>query len=116
MGWPTRERKFETLAMPATIIPFTSAPSLFEPAEKRDRAPTVRRTRSIRGSALDESEARLWRVSARQRSLGETIAELFALAVFLLSALALLAGCFAELHQLLQTDAIGQVAMKALQG
>jgi hypothetical protein len=101
--------------MPATIIPFTSATSLFEPAEKRNRAPTVRRTRSIRVSALDECDAQLWRVSARQSSLGETIAELLVLAVFILSALALIAGCFAELQPLLQTDAIGHVAIKALQ-
>ena len=70
----------------------------------------------MRVSSLNEPEARLWKVSAQQSSHGAAIIELFVLAVFLLTALLLIAGCFFELYQLLQTDALGHVARKALQG
>jgi hypothetical protein len=104
------------LSMPAKIILFTPATSLSEAAEKQNCAPTIRRTKAIRVSSLNEPEARLWKVSAQQGSLGAAIIELFVLAVFLLVALLLIAGCFVELYQLLQTDALGHVARKALQG
>ena len=100
----------------ATIILFTPVTSLSEAAEKQNCAPTLRRTKAIRVSSLNKPEARLWKVSAQQGSLGAAIIELFVLAVFLLIALLLIAGCFVELYQLLQTDALGQVARKALQG
>lgn len=90
--------------------------SLSEAAEKQNCASTIRRTKAIRVSSLNEPEARLWKVSAQQGSLGAAIIELFVLAVFLLTALLLIAGCFVELYQLLQTDALGHVARKALQG
>jgi hypothetical protein len=104
------------LSMPAKIILFTPATSLSEAAEKQNCAPTIRRTKAIRVSSLNEPEARLWKVSAQQGPLGAAIIELFVLAVFLLVALLLIAGCFVELYQLLQTDALGHVARKALQG
>jgi hypothetical protein len=100
----------------ATIILFTPATSLPEVAEKQNCALTIRRTKAIRVSTLNEPEARLWKVSAQQGSLGAAIIEPFVLAVFLLTALLLMAGCFVELYQLLQTDALGHVARKALQG
>lgn len=100
----------------ATIILFTPATSLSEAAEKQNCASTIRRTKAIRVSSLNEPEARLSKVSAQQGSLGAAIIELFVLAVFLLIALLLIAGCFVELYQLLQTDALGHVARKALQG
>jgi hypothetical protein len=101
--------------MPATIIPFTPATSLFEPAAKRNCALTTPRTKGIHITSRDEPETRLWKVCARQGSLWETIIELFVFAVFLLIALALVAGCLAELPQLLQRDAIGYVAREALE-
>ena len=101
--------------MPATIIPFTSATTLFQPTEKRNPALTSRRTKRSRVSSRNEPEARLWKVCARQSSLGQTIIELFVLTVFLLIALALVVGCIVELQQLLQTDAIGHVATEANQ-
>jgi hypothetical protein len=102
--------------MPATIIPFAAATSLVEPTEKRNRALTGPRTKGIHVSSHDEPEPRLWKVCARQGSLGQTIIEVFVLAVFLLVALALVAGCFAELQRLLQMDAIWDVAAEALHG
>jgi hypothetical protein len=101
--------------MAATIIPFTSATTLFEAAEKRNPALTAGRTKRSRVSSLDEPEARLWKVCARQTSRREATIEVLVVAVFFLIALALIAGCVVELQQLLQTDAIGQAATKALQ-
>ena len=80
------------LSMPATIILFTPATSLSEAAEKQNCAPTLRRTKAIRVSSLNKPEARLWKVSAQQGSLGAAIIEQFVLAVFLLIALLLIAG------------------------
>lgn len=100
--------------MPATIIPFTSARTLFQPTEKRNPALTARRTKRSRVSSRNEPEARLWKVCARECSLGHAIMEVFVLTVFLLIALALVVGCIVELQRLLQTDAIGHVATEAL--
>jgi hypothetical protein len=82
--------------MPTTIIRFTPAKTLFEPAEKRKSALTTRRTKRSRVSSLNEPETRLWKVSA-QASRREAIIELLVLAVLILITLALLVDCFVEL-------------------
>jgi hypothetical protein len=84
-------------AMPTTIIPFTPAANLFEPAERRKCALTTRRTKRSRVSSHGEPETRLWKV-CEQASRREAILELLALAVLMLITLALLAGCFVELQ------------------
>jgi len=84
--------------MPATIIPFTPAATLFEPAEKRKSALTTRRTKHSRVSSLNEPETRLWKVCA-QAFRREAMIELLVLAVLILIALAVLVDCFVELQQ-----------------
>jgi len=98
--------------MPATIIPFTSATSLFELADKRNSASTAQRTRRTRVKSIDEPETRLWKLFARQHSRWEAIVELIIFAVFVFIALALVA-CFVEVEQ--RTDVICQAAVEVIQ-
>ena len=84
--------------MPTTIIPFTPATTLFEPAEKRESALTTRRTKRSRVSLPKEPETRLWKVCA-QASRREAIIELLVLAVLIFITLILLVDCFVELQQ-----------------
>jgi hypothetical protein len=84
--------------MPTTIIPFTSATTLFEPAEKRKSALTTRQIKRSRVSSLNEPETRLWKVCA-QASRREAIIELFVLAVLIFITLVLLVDCLIELQQ-----------------
>jgi len=95
--------------MPATIIPFTSATSLFESAEKRNPVLITERIKRARVKSVDGPETRLWKVCARRASLGEKVIERFILGVFLSIALALVA-CFVEVQQ--RTDAIEQAAVE----
>ena|SRR5215469_11408420 len=99
--------------MPATIIPFTSATTLFESAEKRDSTLTARRAERTRVKSVDEPETRLWKACAQERSCYLTIIELIIFAVFVFIALAPVA-CFVEVKQ--RTDAIAQAAVKAQSG
>ena len=84
--------------MPTTIIPFTPAVTLFEPAEKRKSALTTRRTKRSRVTLPNEPETRLWKVCA-QASRQEAIIELFVLAILILITFALGVDCFVELQQ-----------------
>jgi hypothetical protein len=84
--------------MPTTIIPFTSARTLFEPAEKRKSTLTTRRTKRSRVSSLNQPETRLWKVCA-QASRREAIIELLVLAVLIFITLVLLVDCLIELQQ-----------------
>ena len=84
--------------MPTTIIPFTPATTLFEPAERGKSALTSRRTKRSRVSSINEPETRLWKVCAQASRRGAII-ELLVLAVLILITLALLVDCFVELQQ-----------------
>jgi len=92
--------------MPTTIIPFTRAATLLEPATKRKSALTSERRKRSRVSSLNESETRLWKVCA-EASRREAILELLVLAVLLLITLTVLTDCLVELQQQLKADAIG---------
>jgi hypothetical protein len=83
--------------MPTTIIPFTRAPTLFEPTGKRKSALTIRRKKRSHVSSLNEPETRLWKVSA-QAARREAIIELLVLVVLILITLALLVDGFVELR------------------
>ena len=63
-----------------------------------------------------ESEARLWKLSAQAVSPKVARIELFALMLFLTLAVVGVVSCFAELFQLLDNDAVGWVARKAIGG
>jgi hypothetical protein len=61
-----------------------------------------------------EPEERLWKLSAQAVSPRFARIELFALILFLAIAVVGLVSCFAELSQLLDNDAIGWVARRAI--
>jgi hypothetical protein len=63
-----------------------------------------------------EPEQRLWKLSAQAVSPKVARIELFALILFLTIAVVGVVGCFAELFQLLDNDAIGWIARKAAGG
>jgi hypothetical protein len=68
----------------------------------------------IQLSSACQPEERFWKLS-KQAPKSATI-ELFVLTLFLVVALVAVTSCFAELSHLLQSDAIGQVAAKAIAG
>jgi hypothetical protein len=63
-----------------------------------------------------EPEERLWKLSAQAVSPRFARIELFALILFLAIAVVGVVSCFAELSQLLDNDAIGWIARKAIGG
>ena len=63
-----------------------------------------------------EPEERLWKLSTQAVSPRFARIELFALILFLTIAVVGVVSCFAELFQLLDNDAVGWVARKALGG
>ena len=70
----------------------------------------------IRLSPICEPEERLWTRSGRAASPNFAMIELFVLVLFLAVALGGTVTCFTELSLVLQSDAIGHVAMKAING
>jgi hypothetical protein len=63
-----------------------------------------------------QPEERLWKLSAQAVSPRFARIELFALILFLAIAVVGVVSCFAELSQLLDNDAVGWVARKAIGG
>jgi hypothetical protein len=63
-----------------------------------------------------EPEERLWKLSAQTVSPRFARIELFALILFLAISVVGVVSCFAELSQLLDNDAVGWVARKAIGG
>jgi hypothetical protein len=63
-----------------------------------------------------EPEESLWKLSAQAVSPRFARIELFALILFLAIAIVGVFGCFAELSRLLDNDAVGWVARKAIGG
>ena len=63
-----------------------------------------------------EPEERLWKLSTQAVSPRFARIELFALILFLAIAVVGVVSCFAELFQLLDNDAIGWIARKAIGG
>ena len=63
-----------------------------------------------------EPEERLWKLSAQAVSPRFARIELFALILFLTIAIVGVVSCFAELFHLLDNDAIGWIARKAIGG
>jgi hypothetical protein len=76
-------------------------------AEWDEKSPTT---------AVYEPERRLWKLTTSANRKKLAIVELFVLALFLILACAGIVFCFAELSHLLQTDAVGHVAMRAIRG
>jgi hypothetical protein len=100
----------------SAIIEFVpSAELLFQPAKKENLFAN-RELRPIRLGLIGESEPRFWRLSPRAVSSQFAVIELFVLMLFLAVALVGVISCFAELSHLLESDAVGHVAMRVLSG
>ena len=102
--------------MSATIAQYAPAEFLFQPAKKTRDTTLALEEDDIQPSSVGEPETRLWRVAARPTSPRLAIIQLFVLALFFLVALGAMTSCFTELSHLLQSDAVGHVAMKAING
>jgi len=98
----------------STITKFVQPAELFfQPIEKKRRYANRVFSRS---NAVCEPEQRLWKISARAISPTIAAVELFMVILFLALAAFAVFGCFAELSQLLDNDAVGWVARKAIGG
>ena len=94
---------------------FQPAELLFQP-DTRDKRTTAKWDEKSPTTAVSEPERRLWRLTTSANSKKLAIVELLVLALFLIMACAGIVVCFAELSHLLQTDAVGHVAMRAING
>jgi hypothetical protein len=86
---------------------------LFQPGHERSAAATQKEKATGPGT-IGESEGRFWRPPIRGAS--QTSGEVFVLMVFLILALTAIFNCFAQLYYLLDTEAVGHVAAKAING
>jgi hypothetical protein len=86
---------------------------LFRPADKK-RHFANRELKSIRPSSIHEPEQRLWKLASQAVSSQFAMIEFLVLALFLAAGLIEIISCFTELSHLLNSDAIGHVAMRAI--
>jgi hypothetical protein len=86
----------------------------FQPAEMRTSASVSPEAKLTEPSPYSEPKGRPWKLSARPVAPKFVVVELFVPALFFLVALAGIVSCFFELSHLLQSDAGGYVAMKAI--
>jgi hypothetical protein len=98
----------------SAIIKFLAPTDLlFRPGHERSAAAT-QKEKAIEPGAIGESEGRFWKPPIRGAS--QMLAEAFVLVVFLILALAGIFNCLAQLYYLLDSDAVGHVAAKAING
>ena len=96
----------------SAIVEFVPpAELLFQPGEK-ERLFANRELRPVRLGLIGESEPRFWRLSAPAVPSQFAVSEFFVLMLFLAVALVGVLSCFAELAHLLDSDAIGHVAIR----
>ena len=101
----------------SAIIKFVAPADLaFQPVDRKESLFPNREPKPFRLSPICESEQRLWKLSAQAESSKFAMIELFLLVMFLIVAFVAITSCFAELSHLLLSDAIGHVAMKAVNG
>ncbi len=99
----------------SAIIKFVApAELLFRPVEEKKRVSANREARLSRPSSICEPERRFWKLAARTAYPKFAIIEGFVLGLFLVLALVAIVACFGELSLLLDSDAVGHVAMKAI--
>jgi hypothetical protein len=98
----------------SAIIKFVAPTDLlFQPGHERNAAATPKEKATEPGTVGD-SEGRFWKPPIGGAS--RTLAEVFVLVVFLILVLAGIFNCFAQLYYLLDSDAVGHVAAKAING
>jgi len=102
--------------MSSSIIEFAPVALLIPPVEERRRVLSIPRTKAIQNHPGFEPEKRLWKSAGRPASRTRAAIELLILALCFLVALAVITDGFAELSRLLQTDSVGHVVVRAING
>ena len=100
--------------MSTLVNQFVPTQLLYQPGEKRKTARAIPEARAINRTSPAEPEVRLWKVCTRAASEEHGIIGLVVLVLLLAIATAGVIYGFAELTHLLQTDAVGHVAAKAI--
>jgi hypothetical protein len=100
--------------MSTLVKQFVPAQLLYQPDEKRKTAAAIPEARAINRTSPPEPELRLWKLCARAASQDRDIIGLAVLVVLLAIGTPGLIYGFVELTHLLQTDAVGHVAAKAI--
>ena len=100
--------------MSTRVKQFVPAQLLYQPGEKRRTASAIPEARAINRTSPAEPEVRLWKVCTRAASEEHGIIGLVVLVLLLAIATAGVIYGFGELTHLLQTDAVGHVAAKAI--
>jgi hypothetical protein len=89
---------------------------LFQPVEEKKVVSANCEAKISAPSSICEPERRFWKLAGQAPSPKFAIIELFVLALFLALALAAIVACFGELSHLLDSDAVGHFAIKAISG
>jgi hypothetical protein len=92
---------------------FAPVELLFQPAEKKTSAFAIPKAKR---SLPREPEVRLWKLSQQVASQEVSVVTMMVLFLFLAIAVAGMGSCFVELSHLLQSDAVGLVAERAITG
>jgi hypothetical protein len=100
--------------MSTLVKQFVPTQLLYQRDEKRKTASAIPEARAINRTLPAEPEVRLWKVCTRAASEEHGIIGLVVLVVLLAIATAGVIYGFVELTHLLQTDAVGHVAAKAI--
>ena len=101
----------------SAIVKFVApAELLSQPGDEKENAATKEDAKRLGPSSLCETEAKFWKLSAKAPVPQAARIEMLVLALFLLIAVVAIISCFTELSRLLEGDAIGHVAAKAISG
>jgi hypothetical protein len=100
--------------MSTLVEQFVPTQLLFQPGERRKSASAIPEARAINRTSPAEPEVRLWKVCTRAASEEHGIIGLAVVVLLLAIATAGVIYGFIELTHLLQTDAVGHVAAKAI--
>src|SRR5260370_40385420 len=100
--------------MSTLVKQFVPTQLLFQPGEKRKPASAIPNARAISRTSPAEPEVGLWKVCTRAASEEHGIIGLVVLVLLLAIATAGVIYGFVELTHLLQADAVGHVAAKAI--
>ena len=102
--------------MSAIIKLVAPAEILSQPGDHKKSVVANREIEFFEPISICEPEQRLWKLSACAASPMFAIIEVLILVLFLVLALVGIVSCFAELSHLLQSDAVGRVAARAING
>jgi hypothetical protein len=100
--------------MSTLVKQFVPIQFLFQPDKNRKTASAIPEAKTINRTSPAEPEVRLWKVCTRAASEEHGIIGLAVLVLLLAIATAGVIYGFGELTHLLQTDAIGHVAARAI--